>query len=209
MHTTFDSIVFDLDGTLWDASATCTKAWNEALKANATERIVFDQKVIRSFSGMKIENIMTSYLSTVPEHQHQSILKSYHEQERLLMRSFGGELFPDVKYILSYLRKKYKLFIVSNCAAGYIENFMSFHGLNGLFTDFESSGNTGLPKSENIRSVADRNHLRNPVYIGDTIWDYEAAHKAGVPFICAAYGFGQVDNPESRINSFSELENIL
>jgi phosphoglycolate phosphatase len=28
---TYDSIIFDLDGTLWDASEACANAWNIAL----------------------------------------------------------------------------------------------------------------------------------------------------------------------------------
>ena len=36
-------------------------------------------------------------------------------------------------------------------------------------------------ESENIKLLIGRNNLNNSVYVGDTIWDYEAAQKANVP----------------------------
>ena len=55
----------------------------------------------------------------------------------------------------------------------------------------------------------ERNGLQNPVYVGDTIWDAEAAKEAGVPFIYAEYGFGEVTEYTDVIHAFSELKKYL
>ena len=56
--------------------------------------------------------------------------------------------------------------------------------------------------------VVERNEFQNPVYVGDTELDYDSAERAGLPFIHAAYGFGQV--PEApQISSISELLEIV
>ena len=47
--------------------------------------------------------------------------------------------------------------------------------------------------------IREDNNLSDPVYIGDTLGDFNACRKAGVPFIFAEYGFGQVDKPDYRI----------
>jgi phosphoglycolate phosphatase len=49
-----DSIIFDLDGTLWDAAEACAKAWNEALKqmGNAQGHVV-DEVFIRPINTKK------------------------------------------------------------------------------------------------------------------------------------------------------------
>lgn len=99
----------------------------------------------------------------------------------------------------------YKLFVVSNCQAGYIETFIKAHHLEGYFKDIECPGNTGLLKADNIRLITERNHLVNPVYVGDTRSDAMAAHAAGVPFVFAAYGFGQVEEYDGKIESFEQL----
>lgn len=84
-----------------------------------------------------------------------------------------------------------KVFIVSNCQSGYIELFLKKTGLAPYVTDTECFGDTGMKKAENIRLVVARNGLQQPVYVGDTKGDEEAAHEAGVPFVHAAYGFGR------------------
>jgi len=47
--------------------------------------------------------------------------------------------------------------------------------------------------------------LVNPVYIGDTAGDQEAATLANVEFIHAAYGFGKIDGKTKSFNSFPAI----
>jgi phosphoglycolate phosphatase len=204
----FDGLIFDLDGTLWDASAACAKAWNKSLRDLGHEHQV-DDVLVRSVSGLRIEIIFKEYFGFIPEEKHKALLDAYKVNEKIFVRELGGDLFPQVKETLLALRKHYPPFVVSNCLAGYIENFLAFHNLENVFTDFECSGKTGLPKSENIRLIIQRNGLQQPVYIGDTIWDQEAARKANVPFIFAAYGFGNVGSSEMKIDSIADLSSLL
>jgi phosphoglycolate phosphatase len=203
-----DSIIFDLDGTLWDASSTCAKAWNASLKELNSEHVLEDD-FIRSVSGLRLEKIFEQHFHFIQKEQHTALLNLYRKHESSYMKELGGNLFLHTKEVLAELYKNYKLFIVSNCTSGYIENFLEFHGLQNLFADFECSGNTGLPKAENIRLIITRNKLESAVYIGDTIWDYEAATEANIPFIYATYGFGKVDDLEWKINKIDELPKLL
>lgn len=204
-----DSIIFDLDGTLWDASIACTEAWNNTFNQSGYGEHVLTQSNIHSFAGLKLETIFKQYLSFIPENEYSQIRCCYGENEGRLMGSMGGLLYPDVRIVLNELSSTFRLFIVSNCLTGYIENFIRFNNLQNVFSDFESSGNTGLSKSENIRLVIERNNLQNPVYVGDTPLDYEAARSNNIPFIYASYGFGVVDDSEYRIGCFNELKQLL
>ena len=49
------------------------------------------------------------------------------------------------------------------------------------------------------------NHLKNPVYVGDTQGDANACREAGIPFILAEYGFGDVPDPDARIQKPLDL----
>jgi phosphoglycolate phosphatase len=52
--------------------------------------------------------------------------------------------------------------------------------------------------------------LQAPVYVGDTMGDYTSATKAGVPFIFASYGFGEVqEGMVGTIDSFGKLKDLL
>ena len=99
--------------------------------------------------------------------------------------------------------------MVSNCQSGYIELFLKKNQLEQYVLDTECYGDTKKSKGENIRLVIERNHLQNCVYVGDTKGDCEAAKAAGIPFIFAAYGFGNVGTFDKEIGDVRELLEIL
>ncbi|PST84340.1 HAD family hydrolase [Pedobacter yulinensis] len=208
-HLTADSLIFDLDGTLWDAAETCASAWNETFRQQQLDQHSLDATMVRSVSGLQIERVFDQYFSFVPADRRKTVFTAYQENEKRYMRAHGGILFPEVREVLPILKANFRLFIVSNCLAGYIENFLDFHGLEIYFDDFECPGRTGLPKSENIAAIIARNGLKAPVYIGDTIWDYEATAANNIPFIHAAYGFAEVPDASYRIGKFSDLPGLV
>jgi len=199
-----DSIIFDLDGTLWNASETVVRAFNDSIQAIGFD-INITSQTVRDFSGMKMDDIFAQHFSFVPKEKLKEFEKNYAKKESQYLKKYGGELFPKVKETLEKLAENYRLFIVSNCMKGYIENFIEFFSFENLFEDFECFGNDGLPKDKNIRLIVERNNLQNPVYVGDTIWDKESSGKAGVDFIYAAYGFGKIENPKVQIQNFENL----
>ena len=112
---------------------------------------------------------------------------------------------------IATLSKGHRLFIVSNCQSGYIELFLRKTGLEKYITDIECFGNTKKTKGENIRLVIDRNIPGSTCYVGDTAGDQTAAAYAGIPFIFASYGFGQVNEEDSfaSISSIRELPDLV
>lgn len=199
-----DSIIFDLDGTLWNASETVVRAFNDSIQEVGFD-IRITSQTVRDFSGMKMDDIFTQRFSFVPQDKLKEFEAIYVQKESQYLQKYGGDLFPNVQETLEKLAKKYRLFIVSNCMKGYIENFIGFFSFESLFEDFECFGNAGLPKYKNIQLIVERNNLQNPVYVGDTIWDKESSEKAGVDFIYAAYGFGKIENPNVQIETFEDL----
>ena len=204
-----DGLIFDLDGTLWDASESCVSAWNKALQNKGVTDFVITQQHAHAFAGKLLDDIFAQYFTFLPKEEYQDMANAYAEQEKFHMREYGGKLYPDVRELLTQLRKIYPLFIVSNCLSGYIENFLQQHQLEDLFADFECSGNTGRPKAENIGMIIDRNQLKNAIYVGDTMGDFEAAKKNDIPFIYAQYGFGKVEGHPHTANSASEIPIVL
>jgi phosphoglycolate phosphatase len=206
----FDSIIFDLDGTLWDSTNNVAKAWQQAKEEVDYVPDDFTQETIRSITGMTYKAIfekLVPYLDEEKRNEFKALCAKY-ELETLYTK--GGELYPELDTTLKYLRSKYKLFIVSNCQSGYIEVFFKISGIEHYFSGHQCYGAKSQPKSENIKDIVNDHQLTAPVYIGDTMGDYEAATKAGVPFIFAAYGFGVVDKDQlATIHEFKELADIL
>lgn len=204
-------ILFDLDGTLWDSSRQVVEAWNEVLaqQPDVERRITIED--MQGFMGLPMDEIGRRCFQgqKLTEARIREIMKACEEYENDYICHHGGVLFPYLEEVLQDLSRDYFLAVVSNCQTGYIEAFLEYHRLSEYFTDFESFGNTGLQKGENIRLVCDRNHLTQAVYLGDIQKDYEAAVQAGIPFILAGYGFGEVDADVPVIENLKELRSAV
>ncbi len=188
----FDGILFDLDGTLWDAVPQVTESWNRTLAREGIRRVLTVAD-LRPCMGMLLSDIGASLLPHVDDERREELIALCCADENDYLARHGASLFPREEEILSLLAEKCPLFVVSNCQNGYIEAFYQGTGLGKYFSDFECAGHTGLPKSGNIALVVERHGLKHPVYVGDTMLDYTSARDAGVPFLHAAYGFGTVE----------------
>ena len=204
----WDSCIFDLDGTLWNSVPQITKIWNETIHSEKIKHRLEEKEVlaIMGLNTVEIGDKLFPFLS--PEERHQLMMRCTEAESKKLPK-IGGTLYPEVKQVLKELKERLPLFIVSNCDRGYIEAFLSFHQLGDYFQDHLSYGDSGADKPENIRAVAQKYNLKNPVYIGDTEKDHLSAKKAGVDFIFAAYGFGSVPAARYRINHFTELPSLI
>ncbi|MCB2291595.1 HAD family hydrolase [Clostridium sp. CS001] len=204
-----DSIIFDLDGTLWDSTQAVLKAWDMVFENNDDIKNPITKEVLESCMGLQIQEIGSKLFPYLEEAEQTKILDICCEEERKLLLKKGGMLYKDLEGTLQTLSKSYPLFIVSNCQCGYIETFLEYHKLGKYFKDFECAGNTRLVKGENIKSVIMRNNLKQPVYVGDTQGDRDAAKLANIPFVFASYGFGKVDRYDYVIEEVSDIVKLL
>lgn len=204
-------ILFDLDGTLWDSSRQVVESWNEVLAQQPDVERQITIEDMQGFMGLPMDEIGRRCFQGqgLTEVRIREIMKACEDYENDYIRRHGGILFPNLEEVLQDLSGDYFLAVVSNCQVGYIEAFLEYHQLSEYFADFESFGNTGLQKGDNIRLVCDRNQLTRAVYLGDIQKDYEAAVQAGIPFILAGYGFGEVDADVPIIESLRELRSTV
>ncbi|RVU01469.1 HAD family hydrolase [Mucilaginibacter limnophilus] len=206
----YDSIIFDLDGTLWDSTANVAIAWQAAKQEVDYIQIDIDQAVVRSITGLTYKTIFEKLFPYLDEKQREEFKAIAAKKELEILNERGGQLYPELEETLKYLQVNYKLFLVSNCQNGYAETFFNHSNLKEYFLGYQCYGTKSLPKWDNIRDIVNDFNLQAPVYVGDTQADYEATVKAGVPFIFAAYGFGKVEQGMvATVNSFAELREIL
>lgn len=202
-------IIFDMDGTLWDSSDKVVDAWNEIIekKKGAEYRITVEQ--MQAVMGKTMDVLAAMLFPTLSENDRMALMEECCDHENEYLREHGAILYPKLCETLETLKEKYRLFIVSNCQSGYIESFLDHYDIWNYFEDIECYGNNQLPKGDNIALVVSRNHLEQAVYVGDIQGDYEAATQAGIMFIHAAYGFGQVNADVPRIQAFEDLPQTL
>jgi phosphoglycolate phosphatase len=200
-----DSVVFDLDGTLWDTCDACATAWNRVLRRHDISFRAVTATDVRSVAGMPHDACIRQVFRALSERELAILSEDTRIEDNRAIAELGGVLYPGVPDGLARLQARFPLFIVSNCQAGYIETFFASSGLAKLFCDFECWGNTGLSKADNLKRVIARNQLVAPIFIGDTPGDQHAAEACGVPFVHVTYGFGTCPGWRVRASSFAEL----
>lgn len=209
-----DGIIFDLDGTLWDATAVTAEAWVEVLARHSDVKceVPLDRESVRRYMGLTNEELARIFFPSMPFDKAFSLMTESCEIENARLPVCGGTLYDGVEDTLHGLYDTgHRLFVVSNCQDGYIEAFLHAHKFEALFSDIECSGRSGLCKADNVRLVMKRNGLSSPVLVGDTISDGNAARNVGIPFVYAKYGFGErygrgkTDDFDVAIDTFCDL----
>lgn len=198
-------IIFDVDGTLWDAAVQVVDSWNEVLLKYPELGAGITVQDMNSNMGKTMDQLGNAFFPMLDSEERVRLMKECMDYENQYLETHPGVLYPDVKEVLIQLSRQYGLYIVSNCQCGYIEVLLKSHGLSEYVRDTECFGNTGLPKGENIRMVVQRNHLEQCLYVGDTVMDQEAAAMAGIPFVHAAYGYGRVDGAAAILECMAQL----
>ncbi|HZX57147.1 MAG TPA: HAD family hydrolase [Mucilaginibacter sp.] len=206
----FDSIIFDLDGTLWDSTGNVALAWEKARQQVDYVVEPITRERVRSITGMAYDVIFEVLLPDMDIAKRDYFKAVCAKSEIDTLNEIGGDLYPALEETIKYLSGKYKLYIVSNCQSGYIETFLSHCPVAGYFLGHQCYGTKGQPKAENIKDIVNDHQLKSPVYVGDTTGDRDSAAKAGVPFIFASYGFGKVeDGLIAKIDGFGQLKELL
>jgi len=198
-----DAIIFDLDGTLWDAAAASTYGWNLALEElDLPQRVTVDG--IRSVSGQpfpRCVEILLPELSPAPA----ATLELLEARERTGIELMAGALYSGVADGLARLAERYRLFMVSNCPGWYLDEFFRHTGLREHFIWWDCHGLSGIAKSGMLLSLAATHRLASAVYVGDTEGDRDAAAQAGMDFALVRYGFGDVLEAPLAFSDFGEL----
>lgn len=204
------NIIFDVDGTLWDTTEVVARAWDKAIKEAGRVEPTITSSILKEEFGKQVDVIAEDLFPDASPKQREMLMEQCCKYEHdALEKNRDNLLYPDVRETLIKLSEKCRLFIISNCQAGYIELFMEKTGIEEYITDYECFGNTGKSKGENIKLVIERNNLDNAIYVGDTKGDYEATVYAGIPFVFAKYGFGKVENYYRAIDNIKELLNLI
>lgn len=208
IHQDIDSIIFDMDGTLWDAVSTYTKAWNEYFKNEGMSQCI-DPEMLRSLMGVEEKIVLDKILPHLEEWERLLVYRKkvipliYHWVELE-----GGQLYEGVISGLRRLSERYKLFIVSNCPEKLIQYFMNWSNTHQWITDSMAHGQNFCSKSDNILLIKEKYRLMNPIYVGDTDSDRRQSEEVPVPFFYMDYGFEKCDRYQlkfSRFNDFTEF----
>ena len=205
----FESLIFDIDGTLWDSRALVAEGYNIQLRAEGLGHLCVTAEDLKSLFGKVMTEIADAILASIPENERYELMDRCMATENQYLHDDPCDIgYPGIRETVAELSKKYRLFIVSNSQCGYPELCISKLGLTDYITGHLCFGDTGTEKGETIRRLMEKYDIQSAAYVGDTQGDLDATVQAGIPFIFAAYGFGQPERWNAKIEKFEDLLNL-
>ena len=202
----FESLIFDIDGTLWDSRALVAEGYNIQLKKEGFHHLCVTAEDLKPLFGKVMTEIADVILASLPKEERYGLMERCMATENRYLEENPCHIgYPKVKQTLEELAGKHRLFIVSNSQRGYPELCIEKLGLGHLIEGHMCFGDTLTCKGETIRRLMERHGISSACYIGDTQGDLDAADLAGLPFVYCAYGFGAVSHYWKAIENFEEL----
>ena len=202
----YESVIFDIDGTLWDSRALVAEGYNIQLRAEGLEQLCVTAEDLKPLFGKVMTEIADVIFAQIPSPERYALMDRCMATENDYLHQDPCRIgYPAVRETMARLAENHRLFIVSNSQQGYPELCIRKLGLGGYISGHLCFGDTGTEKGETIRRLMQRHGIESAVYVGDTQGDMEAADKAGIDFIFAAYGFGSPDRYAAKIEKFEDL----
>ena len=203
----YESLIFDIDGTLWDSRALVAEGYNRQLRKEGMGHLNISVETLKGLFGKPLPEIGRLLFTEIPDMQEREALiyRCTQSQDQYLQENPCQVGYPQVSETIQALAESHRLFIVSNSEKGYPELCMDKLGLTPYITGHLCYGDTHMPKGQTIRTLMEKYKITSAAYIGDTQGDYEATLDAGIPFIFASYGFGQPEGWTEKIQKISDL----
>ena len=208
MH--YESLILDIDGTLWDSRALVAEGYNIQLRKENLEHLCTDAETLKSLFGKVMTEIADAlFPDFAPEIRYPLMERCMATENEYLHRNPCRIGYPGIRETMEKLSKNYRLFIVSNSQRGYPDLCIEKLGLTELIEGHLCFGDTGKTKGDTIRILMEKYSISSAAYIGDTQGDLEACEEAGIDFIWAAYGFGAPAHWVAKADSHQALLEIL
>lgn len=201
----FDGILFDLDGTMWDACDQILESWRRTLERSFPGEYMLEKNDLYSVFGLTRPQIAELMRPHYGDRTEEIVYSMMANEIEYLDSAGGGKLYEGLADTIMKLAGTKKLFVVSNCQKEYLDVFSRKSGLGIYFTEMICEGMTGRSKGDNAAYIVGKYALKSPLFVGDTTGDELAARKASCTFAYAAYGFGKAENPDIIIESICDL----
>ena len=206
----YESLILDIDGTLWDSRALVAEGYNIQLRREGLDHLCTDAETLKTLFGKVMTEIADNLFPDFPPEVRYPLMERCMETENKYLEENPCHIgYGGIREVLAELKKKYRLFIVSNSQCGYPDLCVEKLGLQDLIEGHLCFGDTGTTKGQTILTLMKKYGIASAAYIGDTQGDLEACEEAGIDFIWAAYGFGAPAHWVAKADSPQALLEIL
>lgn len=193
MDTRYDSVIFDLDGTLLDSGAGIIAAIRATLEERGID--IPSQAQLETFVGPPLPDSFNRVCG-IEGDALVAVVARYRELYRASYM-FEAQPYEGIPETLETLHEHgLALGVASNKLVDLVVALMEHYGFDRYMSSLHGSDIGGVvTKADSIRAcMADWNAGRaqacHPLMVGDSVHDGRAAAEVGVPFLGVTYGFG-------------------
>lgn len=208
----YESILFDLDGTLTDSGEGIMKS-----VVYAYDRLHLkapDQKDLHLFIGPPLSQMFPRF--GVPEKETDTAIRYFRERYQKTGK-FENRPYDGIEELLNDLKNDGKKLYVATSKPEHtaIEILEHFH-LDQYFDEIAGATESHERETKDavIAYLLDKVHADHCVMVGDTRYDVEGARRLRIPCIGVSWGFGNEEEMKKAgavqiVHSPQELEKIL
>lgn len=195
---TYDTVLFDLDGTIVDSSPGIINSIKYAL--TEMERKIPDEKTLRKFLGPPLEYSFTQFCGF-----SDADAKTAAELYRICYKDFcviESALFPGVPEMLKALKNSDIIIALATTKPERFANqILAGFGIERFFTavcggELSNTGGKSEIITAALRTCGNTN-LNTAVMVGDRLYDIDGAKSVGIDSIGALYGYGSREELET------------
>lgn len=213
-------LAFDIDGTLFSSEDIILNVYKESInlyknRTGSNIELPSQEKIMAQIG----KPVKTIFLNLVPELEEKDRDLISDEVLRILcekVRNKEGHIYEGVRDTLEKLyHNSYILLTASNGRIPYIESILDVAGVNSLFADKVTLDYNNLKVKGDILLYYIKKYNIKPnqiLMIGDRFSDFEAAEKAGTPFLFCEYGHatpGEIPHFTTKATKVSDLLTLL
>ena len=195
----YQTIFFDLDGTLTESAPGITRSVAYALKKWGVE--VEDLRTLEPFVGPPLAESFARYFGFTPEQCSDGI--RYYREYYVNKGLFENSVYPGIEDMLRELKNAGKRLIVATSkpeemAVRILEHFEIADYFEVIGGDRREVGRDNKAKVIDYVLETMQAKKDDVIMIGDRKFDIEGAHAIGIPCIAVEYGYGDRDEFEAH-----------
>lgn len=190
----FSIVGFDLDGTLLDSAGDLTAALNHALTASGRAPLPVE-RAMRLVGGGARHLLAASLGESADQAEVDRLLPLLldHYQGNMTVHS---RLYPGVVAAVDALRAAgVRCAVVTNKREGFTHELLRHFALLDRFACVIGGDTLGAgrakPKPDMVLAMIEQCGGGRAAFVGDSIYDVEAAKAAGVPVVACSFGYSQ------------------
>jgi phosphoglycolate phosphatase len=185
----YETLIFDLDGTISDPSTGISRSINYALESLSYDPV--DPQRIRTLIGPPLTQIFEHFLGALPGPDMQDLVDKYRERYATIGYA-ENEIYEGIPGIIGQLADTgYRMGICTSKRADYAQRIVDMFGLGQHFS-FVNGGGDGIEKRQQIESMIALGMTANTaIMIGDRAVDVVAGKSNDLASAGVLWGFGE------------------